>query len=90
MNLSLEELKKYLRIDGSEDDDILTLLIDSAKEFLKNAGVPESESKLYKLAVMLYVSLHYENRDPSVKIDKLNFAFESIVLQLKEYGGDAS
>jgi uncharacterized phage protein (predicted DNA packaging) len=90
MNISLEELKKYLRIDGSEDDDILTLLIDSAKEFLKNAGVPESESKLYKLAVMLYVSLHYENRDPSVKIDKLNFAFESIVLQLKEYGGDAS
>ncbi|MED0649760.1 head-tail connector protein [Aeribacillus pallidus] len=90
MNLSLEELKKYLRIDGSEDDDILTLLIDGAREYLKNAGVPESESKLYKLAVMLYVSLHYENRDPSVKIDKLNFAFESIVLQLKEYGGDAS
>jgi len=90
MNISLEELKKYLRIDGSEDDDILTLLIDGAREYLKNAGVPESESKLYKLAVMLYVSLHYENRDPSVKIDKLNFAFESIVLQLKEYGGDAS
>ncbi|MED0702822.1 head-tail connector protein [Aeribacillus composti] len=90
MNISLEELKKYLRIDGSEDDDILTLLIDGAREYLKNAGVPESESKLYKLAVMLYVSLHYENRDPSVKIDKLNFAFESIVLQLKDYGGDTS
>jgi hypothetical protein len=25
-----------------------------------------------------------------VKIDRLNFAFESIVLQLKEYGGDTS
>ncbi|OAO77814.1 putative phage protein (possible DNA packaging) [Geobacillus stearothermophilus] len=39
---------------------------------------------------MLYVALHYENRDPSAKMDKLNFAFESIVLQLKDYGGDTS
>ena len=90
MNLSLEELKKFLRIDGSEDDDILTLLVNAAKEALKKAGVPESDSDLYKLAVMLYVVLYYENRDPSTKMDKLNFAFESIVLQLKDYGGDTS
>lgn len=90
MNLSLDELKNYLRIDGSEDDSILTLLIDGAKEFLKNAGVPETDSALYKLAVMLYVGLHYENRDPGSKMDKLNFAFESIVLQLKDYGGDTT
>ncbi|MGR6115716.1 head-tail connector protein [Aeribacillus composti] len=90
MNISLEELKKYLRIDGSEDDDILTLLVNAAKEALKKAGVPESDSDLYKLAVMLYVALYYENRDPSTKMDKLNFAFESIVLKLKDYGGDTS
>lgn len=90
LNLSLDELKNYLRIDGSEDDVILTLLIDGAKEYLKNTGVPESNSKLYKIAVMLYVSLHYENRDPSMKIDKLNYAFESIVLQLKDYGEGTS
>jgi uncharacterized phage protein (predicted DNA packaging) len=89
-DLTLDEVKNYLRIDGSEDDGILTLLVDGAKEYLKNAGVPESDSALYKLAIMLYVALHYENRDPSVKIDRLNFAFESIVLQLKEYGGDTS
>ncbi|KXG09946.1 hypothetical protein AT864_01506 [Anoxybacillus sp. P3H1B] len=90
MNLSLEELKKFLRIDGSEDDDILTFLVNAAKEALKKAGVPETDSDLYKLAVMLHVALYYENRDPGVKMDKLNFAFESIVLQLKDYGGDAS
>jgi uncharacterized phage protein (predicted DNA packaging) len=87
MNLSLDELKNYLRIDGSEDDTLLTLLVDSAKEYLHNAGVPESDSAQYKLAVMLYVALHYENRDPSAKMDKMNFAFESIILQLKDYGG---
>ncbi|MCP1355464.1 head-tail connector protein [Aneurinibacillus migulanus] len=81
----LDGLKTYLRIDGSEDDVVLTLLIDAAKEYLSNAGVPESESKLYKIAIMLYVALHYENRDPSMKIEKFNFALESIILQLKSY-----
>ncbi|MBE3570986.1 MAG: phage gp6-like head-tail connector protein [Bacillales bacterium] len=90
LNLTLDELKNYLRIDGSEDDSILTFLMDGAKEYLSNAGVPESDSALYKLAIMLYVSLHYENRDPSTNIDKLNVAFESIILQLKDYGGDTS
>ncbi|PRX39517.1 putative phage protein (predicted DNA packaging) [Planifilum fimeticola] len=85
LELSLDELKKYLRIDGSEDDDILTLLVEGAKEYLANAGVPESNSNLYKLAVMLYCALHYENRDPAVRIDRFNFALESIILQLKDY-----
>jgi len=82
---SIAELKTYLRIDGSEDDEILALLMDAAKEYLRNAGVvePETTSRLYDLAVMLYVALHYENRDPSMKMDRFSFALESIILQLK-------
>lgn len=82
---TLDELKTYLRIDGSEDDGILALLIDSAKEYLTNAGVPEPEepSSLYKLAVMLHVALNYENRDPAQKIERFNYALQSIILQLK-------
>lgn len=37
----------------------------------------------YNLAVMLYVALHYENRDPAQKMDRFSFALESIILQLK-------
>ncbi|WP_310191362.1 head-tail connector protein [Bacillus sp. 3255] len=84
MELSLGELKGYLRIDGSEDDLTLALLIEAAKEYLNKAGVVEQEGASYTLAIMLYVSLHYENRDPSMKIDKLNFSLESIILQLKD------
>lgn len=84
---TLDELKTYLRIDGSEDDGILALLMDAAKEYLTNAGVPEpsaeAPSKLYNLAVMLYVALHYENRDPAQKIERFSYALESIILQLK-------
>ncbi|MGV2788104.1 phage gp6-like head-tail connector protein, partial [Clostridium perfringens] len=55
MRPSLEFLKSYLRIDGSEDDNVLTLLLGAAKEYLRNAGVAEPESgpddgKLYDLA----------------------------------------
>ncbi|MEC0248893.1 head-tail connector protein [Paenibacillus chitinolyticus] len=83
MELTLDELKKYLRIDGSEDDDILAFLVLAAKEYLLNAGIPESNQARYKLAVMVYVALYYENRDPSMKIDKLNVTLESLILQLK-------
>lgn len=83
MNLTLEELKNYLRIDESEDDGLLTLLVSSAKEYLASAGVPESDKNQYKLAVMLLVAMNYENRDPSTKIDTLNFALQSIIHQLK-------
>lgn len=84
MELSLRELKGYLRIDGSEDDSNLALFVEAAKEYLTNAGVEEQDGARYKLAVMLYVSLHYENRDPSIKLEKLNFSLESLILQLKE------
>lgn len=79
----LSEVKEYLRIDGEEDDALISLLIKAAIEFLSNAGVAEQESALYKVAVMLYVTLQYENRDPGQKIEKFNTAFQSIILQLK-------
>ncbi|MBD1373719.1 phage gp6-like head-tail connector protein [Hazenella sp. IB182357] len=85
MDLTLDELKHYLRVDGSEDDLFLALLVDSAKEYLANGGVPESDKPLYKLAIMLYVAYHFENRDPSAKVEKFNYGLQSIILQLKDY-----
>lgn len=80
-------LKNYLRIDGSEDDAILTLLVGAAEKDLKDSGVPKptETDERYDLAVMLYCALHYENRDPSLKIDKLNTAYMSLILKLKTY-----
>lgn len=81
---TIEELKKYLRIDGGEDDSILTLLLDAAKEYLDAAGIPATTTGArYKLAIMLYCSVHYDNRNPADKIEKFNFALESIIMQLK-------
>src|SRR5690606_42098661 len=87
--LTLDEVKTYLRIDGSEDDAILALLMNSAKEYLANSGIPEpeqgSERSSYNLAVMLYVALHYQNRDPAARMNKFRFALESMLLQRNVY-----
>lgn len=86
-NTLLDGVKQRLKIDGSEENDFLTLLIDGAKEHLKNAGVPiptdGNEGALYKQAIQIHVLLNYENYDTSLNVDKLNKALNSIILQLR-------
>ncbi|WP_426450662.1 head-tail connector protein [Paenibacillus sp. S-38] len=86
--LDTEELKTYLRVDGSENDGFLALLVHSAKEYLKDAGVPESSSPRYKLAVMIQVALNYD-RDGNAAMEK---SLESLITQLRvgeaSYGGN--
>ncbi|OUZ05852.1 head-tail connector protein, partial [Bacillus pumilus] len=37
MVLTLEEAKKYLRVDGDEDDDLIASFIEAAEIYIKNA-----------------------------------------------------
>lgn len=80
------ELKTALRIDGSEDDIVLALLLNAAKAYLKGAGVPEEKITeetldLYKQAIILYLGFDYEYEER--KIAKLEKAFQRILLQLR-------
>lgn len=86
MEIDLGQMKTYLRVDGSEDDPILTLLISAAKEYLINAGIPEQESAQYTLAVWLYCAMHHEHRDPTKKVEKFSLSFEGVIQQLKAGG----
>ena len=81
----LEEVKGFLRIDGSEEDVFLSSLILASKEYLKNAtGLTVDETNdLHKLAVNLMVSHSYENRLPIGDGDALAFSLESIITQMK-------
>ena len=64
MTISLNEIKTYCRIDGTEDDSLLQALIGAAKEYLTGAGVmePETDSPLYLLAVKAMVLHFYDHR----------------------------
>ncbi len=80
------ELKTALRIDGSEDDKVLALLLKAAKTSLKGAGVPEEKitdetRDLYKQAIILYLGFDYEYEER--KITKLERAYQRILLQLR-------
>ncbi|MDT2278337.1 head-tail connector protein [Paenibacillus larvae] len=81
-NISLEEVKEYLRIDDDAGDQTLSTLLESAKEYLANAGVKESNNYLYKLAVMVWVSIYYEMDDRT--LDKLKQSPQTMILQLRE------
>lgn len=84
----LEHVKGYLRIDGDFDDEMLGLLIDSAIEYLTNAGVSvdkNKESKTYQLAITMLVTHWYENREQVIGDipNNLYLGLQSIILQLK-------
>jgi hypothetical protein len=91
----MEFVKQYARIDESEDESYLTLLIDAAKVELQSSGVPEIEEgnslyPLYQKAVAIQVLLDYDKYDKSMNIDALKRSLTTIILKLKAYGGDTS
>lgn len=79
MAISLEEAKEYLRIDGDEDDNLVSFFISAAEKHMDNAGVTDKESELYKLAVMIFVADAYENRTTANSGSKIS----GIILQLR-------
>ena len=64
MEISLESVKAYCRIDGDQEDGLLRSLIGAAKDYLANAGVdePAADSPLYALAVKGLVLHFYDER----------------------------
>lgn len=86
----LEEVKEYLRVDGTDEDYQVSSLISAAKLFIKNATGKEvnETNALHKLAVCLLVVHWYENREPIGKADKMAYSLNSILFQI-EFGADA-
>lgn len=86
MILTLEETKKWLRIDDDEDD-IVQILIGASETYLNNAVEVEFDetNQLAKLYCLVLCADWYENRDligqqPS---DKVRFTVQSIMTQLQ-------
>lgn len=89
MLVTLPEIKLYLRLDelDTTEDSLLTSLLNTAEEYLKNATgftfaneVPERA----KLIIKLLVSHWYENRIPvsSANLQKVSFTIEALINQL--------
>jgi len=66
--VSLEEMKNYLRVDYSEDDDLINGMITAAKKQCMDILRTEDEADLEaaengKIAVMFVVAYLYEHRE---------------------------
>lgn len=64
MNIPLEEVKLYCRIDGDLEDDLLRSLLQAAKDYLTGAGIdePAGDVPLYGLTVKALVLDYYDRR----------------------------
>lgn len=69
MVVSLEEMKNYLRVDTSEDDNLISTLIQSAEKMCL-AIVRKNEEEIirenfeeYKVAVLYAAAYLYEHRE---------------------------
>lgn len=82
---TLDEVKLYLRIDGTDDDPLLTSLMSAADMFVVNAvgDAVDRTSNLYGLAFKLLIAHWYENREPVGSAVYLAFSLQSILLQLR-------
>lgn len=64
--LTLEEVKEFLRVDDTEDDRYINLLILLAKEMCQNyirKDLPEECPESIKQACLIVIGHFYENRD---------------------------
>lgn len=87
MNITLEEVKEWLRVDGDEDNAIIFGLIMAAENYLKNATGKEfsEDNQLAKLFCFILITDWYENRDlTGSKIgEKIRSIVQSMLLQLQ-------
>lgn len=71
MVVSLEEMKNYLRVDTSEDDNLISTLIQSAEKMCLAIARKEEDEiikdgfKEYKVAVLYATAYLYEHREES-------------------------
>ena len=63
--VTLEEVKAYLRVDGSEEDELITRLIASSERLCLDTLRKEEpeETAAFKMAVLFSVSYLFEHRE---------------------------
>lgn len=82
--MELDELKIFIRADGTDEDLLIGSLQIAAEIFITNTGViKDYANELYRLAVKLLVLHWYENREVVGKADKLAFSLETIIFSIK-------
>ena len=81
----LEAVKRYMRVEGTDDDQVIAALYAAAVVSLDNAGVrqPEAENDLYRLVVWSLTLYYYDHRDDVGSESAFPIGLRPIINQLK-------
>lgn len=81
----LAAVKRYMRIEGTDEDSVIKPLLAAAKLYLKNAGVeaPTADADLYNLAVWSLTNHYYDHRDDVGSEPGIPQGLRPILTQLK-------
>lgn len=64
MLVSVEEAKKYLRVDSSDDNTLISNIIQTAENLCKDiARVEVISDEAYKIAILYAIAYLYEHRE---------------------------
>ena len=88
VNLSVDEMKNYLRVDYEDDDALLKQMISSAEKTCMDILRLDDEDDLYeiengKLAVMFTVAYLYEHREEA-NHSELNLTLRALLFGSRE------
>lgn len=92
MIVSLDEVKKWLRIDFDDDDELLVVMIGAAEEYLKEATGKTFDGASYraKIVCMTLITEWYENRELMGEVSEQMRPIIKGLIQQLEYGGDTA
>lgn len=84
--VTVDETKKYLRVDGDDEDTLILSLIKAAEAYLQNStgNQFDATNPLAKLFCWVLIADWFENRELTGKVsDKTRPIVESMLAQLK-------
>lgn len=86
--LTLDEVKNYLRVDSSDDDELITSLLQSSEELVKTIARFTETDELYanstcKIAVLYAIAYLYEHREDANHLT-LDLTLRALLLPVRK------
>ena len=70
---SLDEVKLHLKVEGNDDDTLITAMMDAAEQqvlqYCSISLVPYGKEATFKVAALMTISAMYDNRSGAVEAD---------------------
>lgn len=64
----LAALKTYMRVDGSDEDELIAEMANAAEQYLTKAGVLKQDTARYRLVRNALALLYYESRSGAATV----------------------